>query len=187
MFTLQQLVTIMPQRAYGDGTPGTKATTYYPLLAAACQRFDITTPLREAAFLAQVAHESAELYYMQEQASGEAYEGRQDLGNTDPGDGPRFKGRGPIQITGRYMYRRCGQSLGMDLEAHPELLERPENGFLASAWLWTDEKHLNAAADAGDFDLCTKRINGGFNGKASRDGFYAKAKQVLGIQSQSSS
>ena len=95
----------------------------------------INTCARKAAFLAQIAHESGELIYMEELASGAAYEGRKDLGNTQKGDGKRFKGRGPIQMTGRANYRAGGKVLGLYLEKHPEKVKTPEVGFRTSVWL----------------------------------------------------
>ena len=79
-------------------------------LNAAMYEFHINSPLRQAAFIAQIAHESGELRYVKEIASGAAYEGRKDLGNTQPGDGMRYKGRGLIQITGRNNYAECGKA-----------------------------------------------------------------------------
>ncbi len=137
------------------------------------------TPIREAMFVAQVAHESGSFRYTKEIASGEAYEGRQDLGNVERGDGVRFKGRGYIQITGRANYKACGEALGLDLIEHPELLESIENACRSAAWFWY-VKGLNQIADKGDFLTITKRINGGTNGWKERMAFFDRAKQVLG-------
>ena len=114
-------------------------------------------------------------------ASGKAYEGRKDLGNTQPGDGVRYKGRGPIQITGRANYRAAGRALGLDLEGNPVLAQKPSVGFKTALWFW-NTKSLSNYADCSqsNFDVITKRINGGYNGKADRDQKYAKAKAVLG-------
>jgi len=145
----------------------------------AMTEFEIdNSPLREAAFIAQVAHESGQFRYVRELASGEAYEGRADLGNTQVGDGVRFKGRGLIQITGRANYQACGDALGIDLVADPELLETPELAARSAAWFWS-EKKLNELADEENFKLITKRINGGYNGYQERVAFYERAKTVM--------
>lgn len=149
-------------------------------LNAAMRSYGISeTPLREAAFIAQIAHESGSFRYTQEIASGEAYEGRTDLGNVERGDGVRFKGRGYIQITGRANYKACGEALGLDLIEHPELLETTANACRSAAWFWY-MKGLNELADKGDFLAITKRINGGTNGWKERMAFFDRAKQVLG-------
>jgi predicted chitinase len=139
---------------------------------------DINTPKRQAAFLAQLAHESRELRYMEEIASGAAYEGRKDLGNTQPGDGKRYKGRGPIQLTGRANYRAAGKALGLDLEEHPEKAATPDLGCRVAGWFWTT-RGLNALADRGDFKQITRRINGGYHGLANRQRYYQRALEVL--------
>jgi predicted chitinase len=143
----------------------------------------ITTPKRRAAFLAQLAHESDELRFMEELASGLAYEGRNDLGNTEPGDGKRFKGRGPIQLTGRANYRKAGEALGLKLEQNPEMAARPEIGCQIAGWFWQTRK-LNALADDGDFAQITRRINGGLNGQKQRDTYYQKALSVLKVSTK---
>ncbi|MGV3623967.1 MAG: LysM peptidoglycan-binding domain-containing protein [Archangium sp.] len=168
-----QLQAIMPNLS------SAKADEYLPLLNAAMVQGGINTPKRQAAFLAQLAHESGQLRYFEEIASGAAYEGRRDLGNTQPGDGVRFKGRGPIQLTGRHNYRIAGQALGIDLENNPTLAARPDIGFRIAVWYW-NSRNLNAQADAGNFDAITRAINGGYNGKADRDRYWATAKRVLG-------
>lgn len=174
MITLPQFLAIMPRLL------PPKAEQYLPPLNAAMEEAEITTPLRQAAFLAQLAHESDQLHYMEEIASGAAYEGRHDLGNLQPGDGKRYKGRGPIQLTGRANYRKCGAALGVDLENHPELAALPEYGFRIAAWYWTTHK-LNAYADTGDFLHITKAINGNPpNGVESRQAYYVKALDALG-------
>jgi putative chitinase len=147
-------------------------------LEAAMREADITTPQRQAAFLAQLAHESGELRFFEELASGEAYEGRKDLGNTQPGDGRRYKGRGPIQLTGRANYRAAGRALGLDLEAQPQRAADVDVGFRVAGWFW-NTRGLNALADAGDFRELTRRINGGFNGLEQREAYYRRALSIL--------
>lgn len=152
-----------------------------PLLQAAMAEFEIGTARRAAAFLAQLAHESAELRYWEELASGGAYEGRRDLGNTRPGDGRRYKGRGPIQLTGRANYRRYGQMLDLDLEGSPEIAATPAVGFRIAGLFWKTHG-LNELADVGTegaFINITRRINGGTNGLASRLHYWAAAKEAL--------
>ena len=130
-------------------------------------REGLITGARREMFLAQLGHESAGLKYMEEIASGEAYENRRDLGNTHVGDGKRFKGRGPIQLTGRANYRRFGKLLGLDLEGDPKVAAEPEVGFRVAVMYWTD-RNLNALADANDYRQITRRINGGYNGWEDR-------------------
>lgn len=144
--------------------------------------FDINTPARQAAFLAQVGHESGGLHWLVEiwgpTDSQRRYEVRQDLGNNQPGDGMRFKGRGLIQITGRDNYQRVGDALGVDLISHPELLGQSPLAERSAAWFW--QAHgLNALADAGSFETITKRINGGLNGYPNRLALWENATGIL--------
>ncbi len=171
--TLDQLLEIIPR------CPRLRAAGLLPYLELACAEFEINTPKRLAAFLAQLAHESASFRHFEELATGDAYEGRADLGNTEPGDGRRFKGRGPIQLTGRTNYRKAGAALGLDLERNPRRASDADVGFRVAGWFWKS-RGLNALADAGLFDTITKRINGGYNGKPERDAFHATARRVLG-------
>lgn len=173
MITINQLLQIMPASA-------NRADLFLDHLNSAMQEFEINTPKRQAAFLAQIGHESGQLRYVRELASGKAYEGRKDLGNTQPGDGVRFKGRGLIQITGRTNYTAVMMALGIDCVERPELLETPENACRSAAWWWHSKK-LNQLADEGDFLRITKIINGGTNGLADRQALYARALQVLNI------
>ena len=138
----------------------------------------LDTPLRLAHFMAQVAHESGGFRYMEEIASGQAYEGRADLGNTQPGDGKRYKGRGPIQLTGRANYRTFGRKVGIDIEQHPEVVALPSFGLLVACMFWAS-KGLNALADADDVEAVTRRVNGGVNGLAERRAYLVKAKGLL--------
>jgi len=148
-----------------------------------CMKFyDITTPLRIAHFMAQVGHESASLKYMHEIASGAAYEGRTDLGNTQPGDGKKFRGHGPIQLTGRLNHQSFFDYIG-----RPELIETPEIlesdlglAWKASGWFWMSRK-LNGWADKDDVKKITRIINGGYNGLENRKQYLARAKGALGI------
>lgn len=156
-----------------------KAQEVVGALNPAMKWADISTPERIAAFVAQCAHESDGFNTMREYASGREYEGREDLGNTEEGDGERFAGRGYIQITGRYNYERAGKDLDLDLVNNPEWAESPELAGYIAAWYW-NSRNLNRYADAGDFITITRRINGGLNGLASRKAFWARAKEALG-------
>ena len=131
--------------------------------------------LRLIHFLAQLAHESGNFKYMEEIASGAAYEGRKDLGNVMSGDGVKFKGRGPIQLTGRANYRRYGQQLGIDFENNPTIVAIPSVGLLVACKFWSDNG-LNALADQDDVLTITRRINGGTNGLEDRKAHLAKLK-----------
>ena len=141
-------------------------------------RAKLTSDLRFAHFLAQIAHESAGFRTTEEYASGSAYEGRRDLGNTQPGDGRRFKGRGLIQVTGRANARRMSKVLGQDFERKPELLQRFPWAADTAAVFWSDHR-LNDYADADNILTITKRINGGLNGLPDRKLYLARAKRAL--------
>lgn len=142
----------------------------------------IDTPLRQAHFLAQIGHESGELLYLEELASGEAYEGRRDLGNTHPGDGRRFKGRGLIQLTGRENYAAYGRNLGREEEllAEPTLVATdPKLCVDVAGWFWTVRK-LNELADKDAFDEITVKINGrGRKGYQNRMRLLLRGKALL--------
>lgn len=168
----------------GCGCTAARATTWLPLIQSACDEFGVSaTSLRMAAFLAQIGHESERLVYTSEiwgpTAAQLAYEGRTDLGNTFPGDGSLFRGRGLIQITGRRNYLLAAMGLELDLSNHPELLEEPGNAARSAAWWWSN-RGLNALADQQQFITITRRINGGINGLEDRQALYAAAKKALG-------
>jgi putative chitinase len=139
---------------------------------------DLSTPRRVAHFLAQLAHESAGFRTTVEYASGAAYEGRKDLGNTRPGDGVRFKGRGLIQVTGRANYVTYGDAIGQDLVNFPEEAAKFPAAALTAAHYWR-RRALNADADADDLVHVTKKINGGRNGLAQRAAYLKAAKRAL--------
>lgn len=155
-----------------------RADQIAPYLNDAMRGAGINTTRQKAAFIAQLAHESGGFRHFEELASGRAYEGRRDLGNTQPGDGERFKGRGPIQLTGRSNYREAGRALGIDLENNPRLASSLDVGFKTAAWFW-NSRGLNERADAGDFQGVTRRINGGYNGYSDRVSYYERALNVL--------
>ncbi|RYZ22075.1 MAG: hypothetical protein EOO16_10590 [Chitinophagaceae bacterium] len=172
------------------GAKASVAAKFLPFIQETCRRYNIDTPARQLCFLAQVGHESGGLFYTEELASGKAYDGRKDLGNTEPGDGPRYKGRGLIQITGRTNYGALGKAFGVDLIASPEKLGGKNSGScteeqlryaaLSAGWFW-NSRSLNKLADEIDirkpidedtnmkqFKLITRRINGGYNGLQDR-------------------
>jgi predicted chitinase len=162
-----------------------------PFLRQAMAEFRIESAPRIAAFLAQLAHESGQLRFMEEIWGPTPAQRRYEpvstlatkLGNTASGDGKRFKGRGPIQITGRANYRRYGGLLGVDLESQPQLAARAELAFRIAGLYWS-KNGLNELADeatAASFKTITRRINGGLNGLADRERFYAAACTALGV------
>jgi predicted chitinase len=166
----------------------TKATAFLPFLVGAMKEFDIDTPARAAAFLAQLAHESGELRFMEEIWGPTPAQLRYEpvspvarsLGNTQPGDGKRFKGRGPIQVTGRANYRVFGDALGVDLVGNPPLAATNNVGFRTAGLYWK-KRGLNELADQQRFESITRRLNGGVNGLADRIRYYERAKVVLGV------
>ena len=173
--TVQQLLQILTNA-------GQVAGVFVPVLNTAMSRYQIVGSKRVAAFIAQIGHESGQLKYVKEiwgpTAAQMRYEGRADLGNTQPGDGSKYRGRGLIQITGRANYKACGEALGLDLIKQPELLEKSQHACLSAAWFWTT-KGLSILADEGKFETITRRINGGLNGLADRQMLYARALKVL--------
>lgn len=140
--------------------------------------YNINNNLRISHFLAQVLHESGRFGWFTELATGKAYEGREDLGNTQPGDGVKFKGRGAIQITGRFNYTILTRDFNTDFVNNPTQLANIENAILSAGWYWNKRK-LNRYADIDDIRTITKKINGGFNGLQERIAYYTKTKSVL--------
>jgi putative chitinase len=173
--TAQQLLQILPNA-------GQRAGVFAPVLNTAMQRYQIVGAKRVAAFIAQIGHESGQLRYVREiwgpTPAQSKYEGRADLGNTVPGDGLKYRGRGVIQITGRANYAACGEALGIDLINQPEQLEQPQYASLSAAWFWST-KGLNTLADQDQFNTITRRINGGLNGLQDRLEIWARARAVL--------
>lgn len=164
-----------------------RARTFAQPLTDAMTEFGIDTPAEQAAFLAQLGHESGNLRWTVElwdpTPAQAGYEGRVDLGNTQPGDGFKFRGRGLIQVTGRSNYARVGNALGVDLQALPERLAEPGLASRSAACFWHSHA-LNEWADTGteaDFERITRRINGGLNGLPNRLKLWAFAKTALGI------
>lgn len=166
-------------------------------LNATCPLYEIDTPQEYCHFLAQACHETDHFNTLREYASGRAYEGRADLGNTQAGDGVRFKGRGIFQTTGRANYLQLGIKKGRrDLFINnPELLEQPEHAVWSACEFWRT-RGLNDVANHADSDVLKKKyrrqiidvspveyigitINGGYNGMDERKKYYAIAQQVL--------
>jgi putative chitinase len=185
VLTGQQLQSIMPS------IPTARREALLPFLQAAMAEFAIETPARVAAFVAQLAHESGQFLFMEEIWGPTQAQRRYEpvstlaatLGNTELGDGKRFKGRGPIQITGRANYRRFGDLLGLDLVSDPARAAHPELAFRIAGLFWS-KKGLSELADRATdeaFREITRRINGGFNGLDDRRKFYAVARTVLGV------
>jgi len=174
------------------------------------EKYELNTPLRQAAFIGQCGHESASFKVLQENLNYSAkglmatwpsrfkdidvaekhernpemiankvYGGRADLGNTEDGDGWRFSGKGLIQLTGRNNFKTCGDALGVDLIANPDLLLEPEYAALSAGWFW-NKRGLNALADNEDWTTITRRINGGTHGLQDRIDRTHKAMDILG-------
>ena len=171
----------------GNALPKDRYAALLPALEACLVGCGCTTVDRIAMWCAQIGHESGGLKWMQEIADGSAYEGRSDLGNTHPGDGKRFKGHGPIQITGRQNHTMVSEwafSEGLVHDPtffvdHPEELASDRYGFLGVQWYWSVARpNLNAAADAKDINKATRLINGGLHGIADRRNRYARAEAM---------
>ena len=179
-------------------------------LAEACAEWNIDTPLRLAAFLAQIAHESGQFralvenlnysaeallrvfprhfdagqaaaYARQpERIGSRVYANRMGNGDEASGDGWSYRGRGLIQVTGKTNYAACGAALGLDLIAQPELLEQPAPATRSAAWFW-NRHDLNRLADARDITTITRRINSGLTGLDDRKACYARACTALEV------
>lgn len=155
---------------------GVDYAALYPAVNQCLLECECTTLERSAMWFGQVGEESGGLRWMEEIASGEEYEGRDDLGNTEPGDGARFKGRGPIQVTGRHNYTNLSQwafSKGLVpaptfFVDNPSELSNTTYGFIGVTWYWTTQRPMNDAADARDIDRATLYVNGGDHGLADR-------------------
>ncbi len=183
------------------GATSNVAALWLPLFNDMLPKNGIDTKERLAAFLSQLGHESGGLLYTREIADGSAYEGRKDLGNTQAGDGKKFRGRGLIQITGRSNYQAFKDKYGVDVINNPDLLggqystsstpEQLKNSLLASIWFW-NRANLNNLADKFNLDFpvtepnntdtitrITKVINGGTNGLSDRMNKFEAGRDYL--------
>lgn len=197
----QQLLQILPNARQAAGF-------FVPALNAAMAKYQIATPARAAAFIAQVGHESAQLTAVvenlnysaaalmktwpsrfsaelaaacarqPEKIANIAYASRMGNGAPGSGDGWKYRGRGLIQVTGKTNYQKCGDALGLDLITNPELLEQPVNAAMSAGWFWS-VNGLNALADSGSFTQITQKVNGGQNGADDRLAIYQRALKVL--------
>lgn len=173
--TREKLQVVMP-RALPE-----KIDRCYEPLVKGMTKYEIDTPLRAAHFIAQIGHETASFLYMEEIADGSRYEARTDLGNTEPGDGKRFKGRGLIQLTGRANYAAYSQDCGIDYVANPTAIATDPFACIdVACWYWHKRK-INRLADKDDVKAVTKAVNGGFNGLDDRMDYLYRSKAVLGI------
>ncbi|MEN6375343.1 MAG: glycoside hydrolase family 19 protein [Smithella sp.] len=165
-------------------TPASIIARFVEPLNTVMEHYEINTVLRQAAFIAQIGHESGGLRYKEEIASGEAYDtGKKAsaLGNTPEadGDGQKFKGRGLIQITGKTNYLAFAKAFSFTLDEAIAYLKTDLGAAMSAGWFW--KKHgLNDLADQEKFETITRRINGGLNGYEERKILYARAKQELG-------
>lgn len=175
MITETQLSYLMP---FGRK----RVPMFLPYINQALIDFQIDTFNQQTMFLAQLAHESGELRYVAELAPGAAYEGRRDLGNTEPGDGRKYKGHGLIQITGKDNHRLCAVYFRIPFNDIVDWLQTTKGAALSAGWFWHVHKNLNPIAAAGTeeaFKKVTKRINGGYNGLEDRLHYWARAKQII--------
>jgi putative chitinase len=172
--TAEHLHAILPTAPAGD------VEEELPYVYRVMREYEINTKLRFAAFIANVAKESGQLWYVEELADGWAYEGRTDLGNTFSGDGPRFKGHGYIQITGRHNHGVVGDALGVDAINDPQILTRMPWAWLSAGYYWrymSSWGNLNDYADNGDFESTVLGVRGGPD--SDRRWFYDTAMSVL--------
>lgn len=175
------MITLDDLRAICPYTKRSVLEKFVEPLNKAMAEFEINNVARETAFLAQAAHESGGFNYMEEIASGKAYEFRKDLGNDVENEGVWFKGRGIFQLTGDHNYRAAGLALHGDDQWYtfdPSRAAEPEAACRIAGWFW-QSKGLNELADKGDFREITRRINGGYNGWADRAENLKRAQQAL--------
>lgn len=197
---LQTALTAAGYPCASDGTFG--PVTYGALLSYAAQRqlgqfgqdlgagmvanlaaHGITSDLGLVHWTAQTCHETEGYRYLTELGGPgyfAQYDGRADLGNTQPGDGFRFRGRGAIQITGRWNYQHFGQEIGQDLIDNPDLAATPAVAVAIACQFW-QERGVEVLADADNIEGVTHKINGGLNGLADRQAITARLKRVCGL------
>lgn len=164
------------------------AAKWFDPVSATCALYSIDTPARLAAYIAQVGHESEGFVFTKELWGPTSQQLKyeppsdvaSDLGNTQPGDGKLFMGRGLIMYTGRANYQHLSDGLGFDYVSNPEQLEQVSDAAESSGFFWMDH-NLNQYADSGDFVTLTKRINGGTTGLADRQVRWVNAKIAFGI------
>ena len=203
MITADQLVRILD-------IPEQRADVWCPHIDASMVEFEINTPLRISHFLAQIGHESGGFKYTKEiwtdSPAQRSYEGAERLGNNEPGDGKKFFGRGPVQLTGRRNYKNFGDYIGVDLITQPQLVERMDIGCRSAGWFWKigaginlgsralhalaeryylgNGVNLNDIADRDDIETITLCINGGMNEFENRSIILQRAFNVLGISTK---
>ena len=180
---LSAMLDLTQIQAIFQGGPPERIRLFSPPLIQAMEEFSIETPLQQAHFLSQVAHESGCLRWLEEiwgpTPAQLTYEGRRDLGNTQPGDGYRFRGFGPIQITGRANVTQLARAIGEpSLLQDPSQLTQPELGSRSAGWFWMS-RNLNPLAERDDLRAITRVINGGLNGLNDRAKYLHRAKQLL--------
>lgn len=202
LLTIEQFTKILDM-------PESRAAVWYPQIVVAMDKFEINTPLRIAHFLAQVGHESGSFKYVKEiwtnSPAQQSYEGAARLGNTETGDGEKFLGRTPIQLTGHKNYKLFGDYIGVDFVSQSALLERIDYGALCCGWFWAIgagqnlgraalaalDKYdkgvgvnLNDIADADDIQTITLCVNGGLNGFEDRSRILLHGINIFGINAQ---
>lgn len=175
---LKQFITLDDLLKITTNAPKSRLQAFVRPLNEGLEQFGVNNRLRICHFLAQILHESTEFLHQEETASGADYEGRVDLGNIKAGDGQRFKGRGLIQITGRYNYSQLSKELGIDYLANPVWLANLPDCVWSAFWFW-NHWDLSALADRDNFDEITRRVNGGYNGYDQRLAYLQRAKEVL--------
>lgn len=193
--------------AFPDATEQDVAK-FYESFIRVFEEYEINTPKRQAAFIAQVAHESGQLRHVvenlnysangllkvfrkyfdansanqyarqPERIANRVYSNRMGNGPESSGDGWRFRGRGLIQLTGRDNYEKFAEDMGMTLEEAVEYLETPDGAVESAAWFW-DQRNLNELADRSDITTISRRVNGGTNGLSERIELYDHALSVL--------
>lgn len=202
MVTLEKLNEAFPDATEQD------VIKYYEAFVRVFEEYEINTPTRQAAFIAQVAHESGQLRHVienlnysqqgllrvfkkyftpqlaaqyarkPEMIANRVYANRMGNGPEESGDGWMFRGRGLIQLTGRDNYTKFAEDMGMSLDEAVSYLETSDGAVESAAWFW-DQRDLNRFADNEDIVTISKRVNGGTNGLQERIELYNHALEVL--------